>query len=244
MYKWVTILGIAFLVAGCQQKEVEKQPVEKKEVEVKVSTEKEKTKEETKEVATTPSQTQTEQVWNGEWDAKTHEARGGSLVISNQNDNTFDFSLDVFYQPTSDEGATRLGSISGKAFINGEAATFNDAKTNCTLTFSQENGKISVEANDEKCSSFAGESVFFGGDYTLYWGDIWKKQDGTTLAVRHNQSNFSVLEVILGDVEGIANVNGTTADNENYTFEYKENGIVVTAKDGGKKELEGTYQKE
>jgi hypothetical protein len=217
----MTILGIAFLVAGCQQKEVEKQ---------------------TKEVATMPIQT--EQVWNGEWDAKTHEARGGSLVISNQNNDTFDFSLDVFYQPTSDEGTTRLGSISGKASINGEFATYDDTKTNCTLTFSQENGKISVEANDENCSSFAGESVFFGGDYTLYWGDIWKKQDGTTLAIRHNQSDFSVLEVILGDEEGIANVDGTTASNENYTFEYSENGIVVTAKDGGKKELEGIYQKE
>lgn len=243
MYKWVTILGIAFLVAGCQQKEVEKQPVEKKEVEVNVSTEKEKVKEETKEVATTPSQTQTEQVWNGEWDTKNHETTGGSLVISNGNDTSFDFSLDAFYNPDT-ESDTKEGKITGKASINGEAATFIDAKTNCTLTFSQENGKINVKATEDKCQSFGQQGVVFSGEYNLYWGDIWKKEDGTTLAVRHNQNDFSVLEVILGDVEGIANVNGTTADNENYTFEYKENGIVVTAKDGGKKELEGTYKKE
>jgi len=50
--------------------------------------------------------------------------------------------------------------------------------------------------------------------------------------------------VILGDVEGVANVEGKTANHEQYTFEYGENGIVVTAKDGGNKQLEGTYKKE
>lgn len=102
-----------------------------------------------------------EGVWS--WNIPETES---ALNISNQDDDSFDFSLHVV-------SGGHVGDISGTAKLDGNTATFieeldeplfPEQGSSCTLTFQIAEDKISVEES-ANCLYFHGMAVAFSGDY-------------------------------------------------------------------------------
>jgi hypothetical protein len=103
-------------------------------------------------------------VWVGEWNFS-DSFQPGKLIIKPLSNNKFKFTL------TASNGANQ-GEISGVAKVKGSKAFFDDRestekdapKEGCLLTFTNKGASIAVKQN-QKCSYYAGNAVYFEGDY-------------------------------------------------------------------------------
>ena len=104
-------------------------------------------------------------VWNGEWNVSS-SFEPARLTIKTLSGNKFKFHLDA-------SNGANVGEISGVAKIKGNKAFFDDRestakdapKEGCLLTFTNKGASIEVKQN-EKCTHYAGNAVYFEGDYT------------------------------------------------------------------------------
>ena len=103
-------------------------------------------------------------IWAGEWNFSDN-FQPGTLIIKSLTNNKFKFTL------TASNGANQ-GEIDGIAKIKGNKAFFDDRestekdapKEGCLLTFTNKGASIAVKQS-EKCSYYAGNAVYFEGDY-------------------------------------------------------------------------------
>ncbi len=103
-------------------------------------------------------------VWAGEWNFS-DRFQPGKLIIKPLSNNKFKFTLSAL------NGANQ-GEISGVAKFKGNKAFFDDRestekdapKEGCLLTFTNLGSSIAVKQN-QKCSYYAGNAVYFEGDY-------------------------------------------------------------------------------
>jgi hypothetical protein len=103
-------------------------------------------------------------IWNGEWNFS-DSFQPGRLIIKPLANNKFKFTL------TASNGANQ-GEISGVAKVKGSKAFFDDrestekdaSKEGCLLTFTNSGSGIAVKQS-EKCSYYAGNAVYFEGNY-------------------------------------------------------------------------------
>ena len=106
----------------------------------------------------------TDKSWEGEWVLKgATQDYSGTLVIKNQTENSFFFSLDTF-------NGAHSGSINGEAKITGVRASSivgdaNEKEYQCLVDFNKSAGQIGIETTNSDCSYFRGARGFFAGDY-------------------------------------------------------------------------------
>ncbi len=109
---------------------------------------------------------QTKNRWFGKWEIESIAlCYGGTLIITNVYNNSFDFNLTVIH-------GAHMGELDGKATIlsSNEAQYISDEAYNedgkCVITFTKFNDVIQVYEN-LGCRSFHGMRVMFDGDYKL-----------------------------------------------------------------------------
>ncbi len=103
--------------------------------------------------------------WEGEWTLEgAVQNYSGTLVIKNQTDDAFSFSLDT-------SNGAHSGTMSGQAKVTGEDALStvgdsNEKEYQCRVNFNKSaNNIIKIETTNDDCIYSRGARAFFAGDY-------------------------------------------------------------------------------